>query len=219
VLIHQIATVDVEDLTRDEACTVRGEKRHRLGHFLWFSQPLQGDSLHNLAALFLGPFLAHVRLDGVWGHGVHVDAIRGELSRQRLGKGINGTLGGPIGWGGGDVAHLAHHGGDVDDLSSSLFDHKRNHLFGTVERPPQVDAEDLLPVLRIVLEKSPPPDDPGVIHQGINLAEEGDRFADQPLYRFVLGGALRIGDKPPKGFRRPAQQLPAQDVGDQVVIP
>jgi hypothetical protein len=37
-----------------------------------------------------------------------------------------------------------------------------------------------------VLEKSPPPDDPGIIHQDVSLAEEGDRFADHPLYCFTL---------------------------------
>src|SRR5712691_8881491 len=189
------AAVDGECLAVDIGRLVaRKEQAHRRD-LVRLAGALQGIELADLVlrAALLGAVehrLGHAGLDQARTYRVDADAG----ARERIGRGLHQ----------GDDAGLARRirmsagaglqardGGGADDRAGLLLDHVRHDMFHRQERPDQVDAQDLLPVLHGLLgDRHQPAADAGVGPDRVDFAIGRERLVDE-AYDVLL--RARIG--------------------------
>ena len=118
---------------------------------------------------------------------IYIDAVAGDLPRQRLGEGDGAALGAGIN-GLAQAADATRVAGDDDDLAAAALDHLVEEGVRDRHRAEQVQVDHLAPEFR------------RVFHEGLDLAPAGDigdhiHMAAQFVGPLLEGGdRLQVGD-------------------------
>jgi len=89
----------------------------------------------------------HFGGDEAWRHGVYCDPFRAEFAGPGFGHADQACLGGGV-IGLAKISKEANDRRRIDDFAVSAFDHVRGNLPRAVENARQIDADDLIPLLR-----------------------------------------------------------------------
>ena len=156
-------------------------------------------------------------------HRVHVDAVAsmllcdrlGETEHRRLGAGVHRQpcLAGTTG--------LRH---DVDDPAPATLAHAGQHGMTAVQHAPDVEREDLLPVVGLRLEKrrrhaalfAPLDRDASVVDQNVDRSERGHRAGDRAVDLRLVGDVGRRGVRGAAGALD-LRHHPVRTLGEEVV--
>src|SRR5207253_5796222 len=138
--------VDDQQLPRNVAGEVGGEKEHGGGDVLCLPQPAQWDGFDQGLPRLRGDPAGQLGVDEARRHGVHQHVARGELLGDRLGEPDQARLGRrvvrlPL------VPGHPHDAGDVDDPAPAPLDHAPGGVLGRQERAFQVRVEHRVPVV------------------------------------------------------------------------
>src|SRR5213078_1443659 len=125
--------VDDQQLPRNVAGEVGGEKEHGGGDVLSLPQPAQWDGFDQGLPRLRGDPAGQLGVDEARRHGVHQHVARGELLGDRLGEPDQARLGRrvvrlPL------VPGHPHDAGDVDDPAPAPLDHAPGGVLGRQER-------------------------------------------------------------------------------------
>src|SRR5712675_42670 len=121
------------------------------------------------------------------GHGVDRDFVTGELLAERLCQcdqaGFRSRIMRGVG-----VAFLAGDRGDVDDAAVILPDHVRDDRLAADERPVEIDAQDLAPLIELGLPYRPvDAGNAGIVDENVDLAERLERRIPRLFDRGEIG--------------------------------
>ena len=191
------ATVDHEDVPVHVVGGAGGEEDGGSDEILGFSPAARRDPLEDLAAAPVvgaergGVGRSHVaRSDRV-----HVHSASGPLVRQgsrdrrdsRLRSGVGGNP---------DPTLEGEEGGDVDDLAVTGGEHSQARLAAEPEDAPEIDVENVVPVLVGGLLGARASDRPGVVDEDLETAQSRGRFRHEPGRRREIGEVSRDGGGP-----------------------
>src|SRR3989454_991458 len=145
--------VDDQELPRNVAGEVGGEKEHGGGHVLALAQPPQRDRLDQRLPRLGADAARQFGVDEPRRHGVHQDLARGKLLGHRLREPDEARLRG-------GVVRLAlvagdpHDARDVDDPTPAPFDHPAGGVLRHQEGALEVGVEHGVPVVFVDAERS-----------------------------------------------------------------
>ena len=123
------------------------------------------------------------------GDGVDIDVVGTPLPGEALGEPVQARLGHVVGGEGGDIAHLAGVGGDVDDLAFALLPHDLAHQVAEAEGAVEVHVDAVEPLLEVlpILQDIAHGSHAAVVHQDIHGAEIGHHRVDAGLAVVIVG--------------------------------
>ncbi len=124
--------------------------------------------------------------------GADADAVRPELRGQRAGEGLQPALGRRV--------HrqvrprqLDRARGDVHDVAASGRHHQRDDGAAAVHRAEQVRGDRRRDVVVVSLGEERHPDDPGVVHQGVDSPEVPGDGGERVPHRVGIADVARHG--------------------------
>src|SRR5262245_11118734 len=137
----------------------------------------------------LGPFEEAAQNGGVGRAGanrIEGEALADKLARERLGQGDDAALASGIDRfaRGADTSRI---GGDIDDASETARRHAAQHDVADVERPEQIDSDDLAPEIGRGVEEILRAIPAGIVDEKRYRPEGGLETLDRARDRVVIG--------------------------------
>src|SRR5437899_1968362 len=204
--------VDDQELPRNVAGEVGGEKEHGGGHILALAQPPQRDCLDQCLPRLGADAARQLGVDEPRRHGVHQDLARGKLLGHRLREPDEARLRG-------GVVRLAfvagdpHDARDVDDPTPAPLDHPAGGVLRHQEGALEVGVEHGVPVVFVDAEQQVIPRGARVVHEHVDLLEFLLDRRDRLLYLCRLGDVARVAARPVA--ERPRRLLGARPIAAQ----
>src|SRR5579871_1593475 len=170
-LLSRSASIDGDDLSRDVAGALRGEKQHGGGQLSRFADTLHGRGgvIEGFSSFDNG--LGHARRKHTWRNSVHANAARAPFYRQGACQVDDGGFAGIVPNGVELATAQAGDRGHIDDRSFALFEHMVADCLGHKERAGDVGVKHLLPAFQGMAFGGRAPCQPGIIHQHIDFAK------------------------------------------------
>src|SRR2546426_399700 len=194
--------VDDQELPRNVAGEVGGEKEHGGGHILALAQPPQRDCLDQCLPRLGADAARQLGVDEPRRHGVHQDLARGKLLGHRLREPDEARLRG-------GVVRLAfvagdpHDARDVDDPTPAPLDHPAGGVLRHQEGALEVGVEHGVPVVFVDAEQQVIPRGARVVHEHVDLLEFLLDRRDRLLYLCRLADVARAAARPVAERPRP----------------
>src|SRR5690348_10825974 len=172
---HSEAAGNADHLPADKSGFLRCEKRDDARYVGGLPDALHWDGTHQRVIDLLSGFaLAEEaaqdrRIGRSWTHHVHRDAPARDFARERLRERDDAALAGRVNRlaRGADARRI---GRNVDDAPGAARKHLREHEVMHVERPAQIDGNEVVPVLRLGIREALETVPAGIVHQHIDRA-------------------------------------------------
>src|SRR5437899_6001270 len=204
--------VDDQELPRNVAGEVGGEKEHGGGHILALAQPPQRDCLDQCLPRLGADAARQLGVDEPRRPGGHPHLARGTLLGHRLREPDEARLRG-------GVVRLAfvagdpHDARDVDDPTPAPLDHPAGGVLRHQEGALEVGVEHGVPVVFVDAEQQVIPRGARVVHEHVDLLEFLLDRRDRLLYLCRLGDVARVAARPVA--ERPRRLLGASPIAAQ----
>src|SRR5215212_10639557 len=187
-LVHQLATVDFDDLTYEIVGGGRGQERDDACGLFGGALSSHGDGVLEVLA-YVGGRETVVERGGndAGGDTVYEDVLGDEFFGHGAGQGADAALGSGVGDGAGASAVAGRDGGHVDDPAVPLPPHDRQHRPRYQVDALQVHVHNPIPeVLGHLGERSAFDQGPRVVDQDVEPPETVLYLPDHPPYLFRI---------------------------------